>query len=443
MTDRSLLCPIIFSSFFLLVIASSCLTPSTKLRNSLTEFLSSDGLFSSHFVGFALYDPNSGKYLFQHQADKYFTPASNTKILTLLTALTYLGDSLATLSVHRSNDSTYIWPMGDPTFLHPQFTYAHPHQQRLLQHLSNTSKNVIICQNHFQTDRYGKGWAWDDYRYSYQIEKSSFPIFANQITFLVDSATQSIGYFPNGIEVSYLPGSHFDISRSEFANEFFVRVPKTLPQTRLEIPSYSAEKILASTLPQLMGGNIKFSKTCPAPLLDTIYYTTAVDTVFRRLMHQSDNFIAEQLLLQTSMKILGKMDTDSIIDFVKEGILAEFKEDLLWFDGSGLSRYNLFTPRAMVKVLEKIGSQIPKERLFDILATGGQSGTIKNHYGDDPPFVFAKTGTLRNRHCLSGFIATDNGRILIFSFMHNNYPGSSMPIKTSMERVLRFIKRSY
>ena len=77
---------------------------------------------------------------------------------------------------------------------------------------------------------------------------------------------------------------------------------------------------------------------------------------------------------------------------------------------------------------------MPGERLFHIFPAGGKSGTIEKWYGGKAePYVFAKTGTLSNKHCLSGYIKTESGRLLIFSFMHNNYVGSPEPVKKEME----------
>ena len=75
---------------------------------------------------------------------------------------------------------------------------------------------------------------------------------------------------------------------------------------------------------------------------------------------------------------------------------------------------------------------------------GGPHAAVGNEnpllHGDDPPYVFAKTGTLRHKHCLSGYLRTHSGRVLIFSFMHNNYTGSSARIKEEMQRVLEMVQ---
>jgi D-alanyl-D-alanine carboxypeptidase/D-alanyl-D-alanine-endopeptidase (penicillin-binding protein 4) len=118
-------------------------------------------------------------------------------------------------------------------------------------------------------------------------------------------------------------------------------------------------------------------------------------------------------------------------------------DPLLWVDGSGLSRYNLFTPRSLVWVLDQVMGLTSMDYITEIFPAGGQSGTLEKWYGSDPPFIYAKTGTLRNQHCLSGYLRTDSGRWLIFSFMHNHYTGDSALVKQEMQRILLQIKAAY
>jgi D-alanyl-D-alanine carboxypeptidase/D-alanyl-D-alanine-endopeptidase (penicillin-binding protein 4) len=115
----------------------------------------------------------------------------------------------------------------------------------------------------------------------------------------------------------------------------------------------------------------------------------------------------------------------------------------MWVDGSGLSRYNLFTPRSIVQMWQKIGAIVPKDRLFKLLAIGGQKGTISNWYKSDRPYIFGKTGSLSNNHCLSGFLLTRSGKTLIFSFMSNNFTSPSSDIRTNMQEILYAIYDQY
>ena len=98
--------------------------------------------------------------------------------------------------------------------------------------------------------------------------------------------------------------------------------------------------------------------------------------------------------------------------------------------------------RSLVAVLNMIQQILPRERLLNIFSAGGVNGTIKDNYRNpdgyrDTPYIFAKTGTLRNNHNLSGYLISKKGNLLIFSFMHNNYTGSMSALRKEMERVLR------
>ena len=86
--------------FFLIILISAFILPSEaeaqrKRKRKKTRPLpfsaplilnfDESPVFSKSFTGFALYDPAEGKMLHEYNSDKYFTPASNTKILTLFT----------------------------------------------------------------------------------------------------------------------------------------------------------------------------------------------------------------------------------------------------------------------------------------------------------------------------------------------------------------------
>lgn len=160
-------------------------------------------------------------------------------------------------------------------------------------------------------------------------------------------------------------------------------------------------------------------------------------------MQDSDNFIAEQILLMSAAMLSDTLKPEIAIDYMTNNFLADSPDKLMWVDGSGLSRFNLFTPRSIVALWEKIGNQIPKDRLFQLLAVGGQSGTLKNSYKADVPYIYGKTGTLSNNHSLSGFILTKKGKTLIFSCMSANYIKPTSEVRKSMEQILLIIRDKY
>ena len=137
-----------------------------------------------------------------------------------------------------------------------------------------------------------------------------------------------------------------------------------------------------------------------------------------------------------AMVISDSLKAEIAIDYVKNKFLFDLPDEPQWVDGSGLSRYNLFTPRSIVRLWEKILVLVPRERLFELLAIGGKTGTVKNSYKSDPPYIFGKTGTLSNNHCISGYLITKKGKLLIFSFMNNNFTAPTREVRANMERVL-------
>src|SRR5690606_20907100 len=81
--------------------------------------LEASPVLKNHFYGFSLYDIEQDRFLLGVNEDKYFTPASNTKIFTLFTALKHIGDSIPGIHYIERGDSLLFWGTGDPTFLHP------------------------------------------------------------------------------------------------------------------------------------------------------------------------------------------------------------------------------------------------------------------------------------------------------------------------------------
>ncbi len=161
------------------------------------------------------------------------------------------------------------------------------------------------------------------------------------------------------------------------------------------------------------------------------------------MMQESDNFIAEQLLLVCAAVLSDTLQPEIAIKHIQTNFLNDLPDKPVWVDGSGLSRYNLFTPRSIVRTWEKIYELVPRDRLFALLAVGGKSGTIRNWYKADRPYIFGKTGSLSNNHSLSGYLVTRKGKTLIFSFMNSNFTASGSEVRRNMQSILNFIYETY
>src|SRR4029079_19058234 len=107
-----------------LIFFISC-SSSRQIAKSAKEKVLDDEALKTEHVGISIYDPATGKYLYNYQGDKYFVPASNTKLPTCYAAMKYLGDSLVGLRYGFPDEGGYrehvlvIQATGDPSFLHP------------------------------------------------------------------------------------------------------------------------------------------------------------------------------------------------------------------------------------------------------------------------------------------------------------------------------------
>lgn len=404
--------------------------------------LESSPVFSKSFTGFALFDPDKKEMLYEYNADKYFTPASNTKILTFYTSLRILGDSIPALQYSKQGDLLVFWGTGDPSFLNQHL----PQNQQVFNFLKSRKEQLLFCPANFKDQRYGAGWMWSDFPYDYQAEKSPFPVYSNVAHFRQSSPGAEVEVQPRFFKsyLRYDSSFHAEdyIGRDEYDNQFIFNTVAARGKTfEWHVPfRYSPDflaKVLTDTLRRPV--NVLNTNLLPPPDAGTIYSLHA-DSLYRLMMQESDNFIAEQLLLLCSWQRTGALNTEEAIKYAMKNFLTGLPDELQWVDGSGLSRYNLMTPRSLVGVLHSIYQLVPRSRLLNIFPAGGVSGTIAGNYRNgNSPYVFAKTGTLRNNHCLSGYLITQKGKLLIFSFMHNNFKIGTSSIKKEMERVLREI----
>jgi D-alanyl-D-alanine carboxypeptidase/D-alanyl-D-alanine-endopeptidase (penicillin-binding protein 4) len=174
----------------------------------------------------------------------------------------------------------------------------------------------------------------------------------------------------------------------------------------------------------------------------TALYSRPSDSLFKPMMHNSDNFFAEQTLLMVSNERLGYMSAEDMIDSLLKNDLKDVPQKPRWVDGSGLSRYNLFTPKSFVYILNKMQVEFGMDRLKIILPTGAE-GSLKNYFTRDSSFIYAKTGTLSNNAALSGYLITKKGKLLIFSILVNNYQTGATPVRRATEQFLNGIREKY
>lgn len=425
---------IFVSIVFILLVNGAC-SPRVGI---IKEINRTEHVLKDH-TGFALYDLSTKKYLIEYNVEKYFTPASNTKIFTFYTSLKLLGDSATALKYIYKGDSLIFWGMADPSFLYSR-TFDNG---RAYNFLTQSPEKLFYSATNFKTSSLGPGWAWDDYSYNYSAERSPFPMFGNLITIEKNFTDFLISprFFMQHFAVATDPHKREEIIR-DLDNNQLTFFPGATQNKRWEVPYHYSSDLIADLLSDTLQREVK-EIYLPLPWDAQALKSVPMDSLYSEMMQESDNFIAEQLLLQCAGVLSDTLKPEIAIDFAKKNLLSDLPDEPSWVDGSGLSRYNLFTPRSIVKLWEKIYDEVPQERLFKLLAVGGKQGTIKNWYKKDQPFIFGKTGTLSNNHTLSGYLVTRSRKVLIFSMMNNNYLASTNEVRKRMEKILYTIHERY
>ena len=413
---------------------SSCSVSQKINRPAKKEILKNPAFVNAH-TGISIYEPATGKYWYNYQAEKYFTPASNTKLATCYVALKYLGDSLVGIKYSIENDSTImIKGMADPSFLHSDFT-TNP----VYDFLKNF-KNIEIENSGF--DAYlGSGWAWDDYPYDYMAQRSAFPVYGNTLKITWnsnDNLTFVPEYFRSKSVIKEKLADGFKVMKPWDSNNFIFENGESKFK---EIPFNPFEETLRHLLEDTLHSKVDIIQNNNLTL-DKEVHSQPLDSLLKPMMHRSDNFYAEQSLLMVSEKLLGEMDDRKIIDTLLKTDYKDMPQKPGWVDGSGLSRYDLFSPKDFVFILNKMKNDFGMDRIKNILPTGG-TGTISNYYKQDSGFIFVKTGTLNGVVALSGFLYTKKNKLLIFSVLVNNHRSSATEIRKGIEKFIQNIRDHY
>jgi serine-type D-Ala-D-Ala carboxypeptidase/endopeptidase (penicillin-binding protein 4) len=430
-----------------IVLLSSCtVRKTTKVATpGPLETLINDSSLQTAHVGVAVYDPEEKKYLYDYQGDKYFVPASNTKIPTLYAALKYLGDSVPGLRYFEKEGRLYITATGDPTLLHRDYK-----NQPVFGFLKESTLPLFYIYAKWQSNVYGSGWAWNDYNEAYMAERSELPIYGNTVKFSLQRENGKLLMKPDIHFFRFKVNEKLDpltekvrIERRRLDNIFDVSPANTVFRS-VEIPfrTYENARLLEDTLKKAWLYGVPAEGLEPYKVL----YSQHLDSVLKPLMHRSDNFFAEQMLLMSANEFLGVMDERRIIDTILKTDFKDLPQRPRWADGSGLSRYNLFSPKDFVMILDKMKTEFGMERLQEIFPTGNE-GTLTNYYKDDSTFIYAKTGTLSGVVALSGYMyklrAHHPAKMLIFSVLVNNHQASATEVSRAVEKFIQTVRQHW
>ena len=134
------------------------------------------------------------------------------KISTVLGSI-YYGDSIPIINYKVLNDTLKISPTGYPLLSHPKYI------DKDLAKFIKEFRHIIYHIPKLDLNKYGPGWAWDDYNNYYQAERSEMPIYGNVIQ-AVKKSNGDIEITPDKYKIVFDFEQKKHINRSEIENNF-------------------------------------------------------------------------------------------------------------------------------------------------------------------------------------------------------------------------------
>ena len=386
--------------------------------------------FHQAHVAISIFALGDQKQVASYQGSHYMTPASNVKLLTFLAAKQQFK-KLPAVHYFKENDSLiHFKATGYPLLLHPFYG------ETTLASFFNQSASFIYHLPSITPNPLGEGWAWDDYPYYYASERSAFPIYGNtlQATFKDNTLKLTPSFFEQKVVIDSL-GPKF--KRLQGVNQFSYNPRLWQKNDTLTRPFITSDSLFVKLLSRHTGSEVLVVDQTHEELPWEELNVNHEGPLYKALLQDSDNGIAEALLLMIGEDLFNEMNSEKVID----SILVSWKPWLLdpvaWVDGSGVSRYNMVTPRTLVGVLQKIHETVGWETIQDYFPKGANSGTLKKY---DNASVYRKTGTLRHNHNLSGYLVHPKGTTYVFSIMVNHHTASTQEVRSGIGTLLKWFE---
>ncbi len=160
------------------------------------------------------------------------------------------------------------------------------------------------------------------------------------------------------------------------------------------------------------------------------------DTV--KLVNKISQNLHTEVLLRVAARQQGTWTVPEDLPKFPEAFYAKAgipPGDVIQSDGSGLSRHDMVTPRALVALLQYAQSRPWFSAYFESLPIAGVDGTLNEHLKSAgiAGRIHAKTGSVTHVRALSGYADTPAGRRLIFSFLTNNQAGTNHEIHEAID----------
>ncbi len=430
----------------------------------------------------------SGKEIINYNSNMSLAPASNLKLFTTAAALEYLGENFrfetnlfytGEIDEHGNlNGNIYFVGGGDPTFGSGLVESSLPLDsvmQRIISRIKSLNINKI-AGNIYADDFLFDGqlipdeWNWIDLGNYYAAPLSALTIHDNLyylyfkpgksvdapakvlktepevagLTFHNYMKTGAVGSGDNGY-IYNAPWRYEAVLRGTIPMgkpEFSIK--GSLPDPPLFAVKYLKQKLLENGI-KVAGEALKLAapvkyqnmklllRLLSPPLKDIVYI----------INKKSNNLYTELLLKMISYKINGIGSTLDGTELVKEFLDNNNinTDGILLYDGSGLSRENAITTKAMVELLTLLPGKKYFNTFYNSLAVMGDPNDI-GHFRNAGKGtllennVRIKSGVIEGVRAYSGYLKSKDGKTIVFSMIANNFNGKGSEVTHIHKNIL-------
>jgi D-alanyl-D-alanine carboxypeptidase/D-alanyl-D-alanine-endopeptidase (penicillin-binding protein 4) len=449
-----------------------------QLPTELEKVVQSPQLKTAHVGIFVQTNAPKPQVLTNFDGDRYFLPASNIKLFTTAAALKLLGADYRFTTYLRSPDlpnsqgelehGLWLVGAGDPSFS------SEAGLKSLVAQLKakgvNKVKGGLWAIASSKSSEIVDSWEWSDLQHYYAALVSPFTINENALNWEISpDAIGKTAIFrwekPILAEGWIVDNQAITVSAN---SAYTLKVIRPYGQKRLvvsgQIPEKSEPELGGVAIPdpeanflnllrqeltiqgiQVVSDNLtNINRTLPLKHNLAISLSPPISELISTTNKDSNNLYAELLL-----RALGdRFDQDSP-DRLDSGLMAINQylqslnissNQLILVDGSGLSRQNMTTPRAIVQLLQAVSNDQNFRRSLPI---SNFDGTLKTRFKNeaDQGKIEAKTGSFTATMALSGYAKPQNYNEVIFSIIINNSNLSYREMQQYIDAIARIITR--
>ncbi|HET9393279.1 MAG TPA: D-alanyl-D-alanine carboxypeptidase/D-alanyl-D-alanine-endopeptidase [Candidatus Rubrimentiphilum sp.] len=436
------------------------------LNRTIEKLLSAPTLRGAQ-IGLIVADTVRGSMVYSQNPDQEFMPASNFKLLVGSAALNALGPSFSYTTTVTADaapqngtitGNLYLRGGGDALLSAKDLDDAAA--AVAAQGVKAITGVVVPDPSHFDSQRYGFGWSWDDLPYYYAPVVSALELEDGIVHIYMSpgaapGAPANLRIVPQtgafAIQDNLITGAAGSKDTSEIVRPWYaptrIEITGSYPLDAKESgdihpsvpdPTKYAADVFAGALrshgisvngTMIVDGD---GRVVAGTTLLWTHQSEPLPQLLADFWYPSDNLMGEMLLKELGVHFKGEPGSDENGAMFERQWLTSLGVDpatVSISDGSGLSQYDRITPRDFLKILQSDWNGPNRDVVLNALPVAGVRGSLRSSYKGTAAekVVFAKTGSINHVRTISGFIQTKTHGPVTFSFLINQWMGEGQP----------------